>query len=462
MAWDDRQRVLPRRLANRWWPVPLHTAPALFAFDVLACLTVWAITEAEARRFAAQALLTLLAFVPLHLYRRRLALKVLDDVPYILVAVLAGHLAVTLFDPADASGRLKIVDVALSVALCACLVSFRVVGFAMAKRVRCAGAVQDLALIIGAGHVGIQLGQNLQQHSEYGVTPVGYIDVNPRVGHSDQLPAPLPGGYEDLAAVIEDFNVAYVMVAFGAVREAALVDILRTCDRLDVEVFVVPRLFELHNTNRDTDDVWGIPLLRVRRAVFRSPWWRVKRLMDVAVSTVAILLLVPLLSVCALAVRVEGGPGIIFRQLRVGADGRPFEVLKFRSLKPVDESESRTQWNIAYDDRLGPVGKFLRASSLHELPQLWNILRGDMSLVGPRPERPHFVEQFAAHIPRYTARHRVPAGLTGWAQVHGLRGDTSIEDRARFDNFYIENWTPWLDVKIILKTVLQIVRREGG
>ena len=276
------------------------------------------------------------------------------------------------------------------------------------------------------------------------------------------LPIRHLGGYGQLGEVIRRHAVRDVIVAYGGAKEEELVDILRTCDRLDVEVFVVPRLFELHNANRYTDEIWGVPLIRVRRAVYRSLWWRVKRLVDVVASALMLLFLAPVLAACALAVRLEGGPGVIFRQVRVGLDGRPFQVLKFRSLKPVDETESQTQWNIRHDDRLGPVGRFLRASSLDELPQLWNILRGDMSLVGPRPERPHFVQQFSTHIPRYTARHRVPAGLTGWAQAHGLRGDTSIEDRARFDNYYIENWSPWLDMKIVLKTVGQVVRRHGG
>jgi lipopolysaccharide/colanic/teichoic acid biosynthesis glycosyltransferase len=189
---------------------------------------------------------------------------------------------------------------------------------------------------------------------------------------------------------------------------------------------------------------------------------RSKRLVDIACASAALLALAPVLAVIAVAVRWEGGPGIIFRQERVGLDGRAFNVLKFRSLRPVDETESATKWNIAHDDRLGPVGRFLRATSLDELPQLWNILRGDMTIVGPRPERPHFVATFASTFPRYTARHRVPSGLTGWAQVHGLRGDTSIEDRARFDNYYIENWSLWADVKIILRTVSTVLRRAGG
>jgi lipopolysaccharide/colanic/teichoic acid biosynthesis glycosyltransferase len=146
----------------------------------------------------------------------------------------------------------------------------------------------------------------------------------------------------------------------------------------------------------------------------------------------------------------------------VGLDGRPFEILKFRSLTPVDDYESSTNWSIKHDQRLGRVGRLLRSTSLDELPQLWNILVGHMSLVGPRPERPYFVKKYAERIPRYTSRHRVPAGLTGWAQINGLRGDTSIEDRASFDNHYIENWTLWGDVKILLRTVQQVLGRRGS
>jgi len=153
---------------------------------------------------------------------------------------------------------------------------------------------------------------------------------------------------------------------------------------------------------------------------------------------------------------------VLFRQQRVGLDGRPFEILKFRSLKPVDERESSTNWNIKHDQRLGRVGRLMRSTSLDELPQLWNILVGHMSLVGPRPERPYFVQKYAERIPRYTSRHRVPAGLTGWAQINGLRGDTSIEDRASFDNHYIENWSLWGDVKILLRTFQQVLGRRGG
>jgi exopolysaccharide biosynthesis polyprenyl glycosylphosphotransferase len=321
--------------------------------------------------------------------------------------------------------------------------------------------VRHRTLVLGTDDVGIRLAASMLEHPEYGLEPVGFVESGQRAD-ATILPVPVLGSYDQLSQLIGAHAIRDVIVAYGDANESDLVDILTTCDRLDVEVFWVPRLFELHNSKRDTDHVWGIPLVRTREAAFKSPWWPVKRLIDVVWSGTALLLLSPVLLVCALAVRWEGGPGIIFRQQRVGLDGKMFEVLKFRSLRPVDETESQTNWNIKHDDRLGPVGKFMRSTSLDELPQLWNILRGDMSLVGPRPERPHFVDQFSTHIPRYGARHRVPVGLTGWAQAHGLRGDTSIEDRARFDNYYIENWSPWLDMKIIVKTISQVLKRQGG
>jgi lipopolysaccharide/colanic/teichoic acid biosynthesis glycosyltransferase len=187
----------------------------------------------------------------------------------------------------------------------------------------------------------------------------------------------------------------------------------------------------------------------------------VKRCFDVLMAGTALVLVSPLLAACALAVRLEGGPGVIFRQPRVGRDGVVFDCLKLRSMRPADPNEAATSWSIASDNRVGPVGRILRRTSLDELPQLWNIVRGDMTLVGPRPERPYFVSRFSKQFHRYDHRHRVQAGLTGLAQVSGLRGDTSIADRARFDNYYIENWSLWLDVKILLRTVGEVLFARG-
>jgi exopolysaccharide biosynthesis polyprenyl glycosylphosphotransferase len=435
--------------------------PFLLVADVLAWLLVAVPGTAPSGRELVLLAFALVLFAPAGLYRSRLSLSVLDDLPALVGRVLAAGAVTTclalLVDPGLADPAL----LGVSALLAGAVVLMRLMGYAVVRRFRARGWVSHPTLILGAGRIGGQLASVLLAHPSYGLRPVGFLDTNPLLEPEDR-PVPLLGGPESLASVIVEFGVRDVVVAFGAAPESQMVDIIRTCDRLEAEIFFVPRLFELHHTSADMDQVWGMPLVRLRRATFRSFSWRLKRVVDVLFSSVALVLLSPLLAVIALAVRLEGGPGILFRQERVGLDGRPFQLVKFRSLKPADETESAVRWNIQHDDRLGPVGRVIRATSLDELAQLWNILRGDMTLVGPRPERPHFVEAFTLSFPRYTARHRVPAGLTGWAQVHGLRGDTSIEDRARFDNYYIENWSLWADLKILLRTVHAVVRRTGG
>jgi exopolysaccharide biosynthesis polyprenyl glycosylphosphotransferase len=449
------QRLRPPLLR---WPAP----PYLLVGDVAA----FALAGVVARHTMVTDLVMLAVFLLcLHaggLYRSRVSVSLLDDAPRLLggvAAAVVGQVAVNGLLPGTAPhGALLIQACTLVVAT----LLVRGVAYQVLHWARRTGRVRHTALILGAGHLGIRIGNVLREHPEYGLDPVGFVDSSPRIAEGEHLPAPLLSGYDELTSQIQDFSVKVVIVAYGAMREADLIEVLRTCDRLRCEIIIVPRLYEVHPTTRDTDLVRGIPLVRVRRAPFRTPAWRVKRAFDVLFSGACLVLLSPVMALCAAAVRREGGPGIIFRQERVGLDGRAFDVLKFRSMKPATDVESATNWNIKHDDRLGPVGRFLRQTSLDELPQLWNILRGDMSIVGPRPERPHFVDEFSGLIPRYTWRHRVPSGLTGWAQVNGLRGDTSIEDRAQFDNYYIENWSLWLDIKIILRTTTQVLTRAGG
>ncbi|WP_053635767.1 exopolysaccharide biosynthesis polyprenyl glycosylphosphotransferase [Streptomyces sp. XY152] len=187
-----------------------------------------------------------------------------------------------------------------------------------------------------------------------------------------------------------------------------------------------------------------------------------KRMLDVLVSGTLLLLVSPLLLVCAVTLRLADGPGVVFRQERIGRNGQPFTLLKFRTHRPVDERESATRWSVAGEHEMRWFCRMLRRTSLDELLQLWNVLRGDMSLVGPRPERPYFVAQFSQTYPGYAARHRMRTGITGLAQVHGLRGDTSIEDRCRFDNAYIDDWSLWRDVCILLRTATTLVRPTGS
>ena len=436
--------------------------PLFLAADVAAAAVVFGVSRTPVRTVVILLGLVLCLYAAHGLYRSRLALSALDDAAALMGrALAAAALTVSLGLLRD---DMRLADVSVLVdaaALGGAAVVMRMSAYALVRRCRQRGWVAHPTLLLGAGKVGGQIARLLQDHPSYGLVPVGFLDTDPLLPE-DERPVPLLGGNESLASVIVEFGVEDVIVAFGSAPESQMVDIIRTCDRLQTEIFFVPRLFELHTTSRDMDHIWGLPLVRLRRAAFRSASWRLKRVFDVVAAGSALLVLWPVLAACALAVRIEGGPGVLFKQERVGLDGRPFWLLKFRSLRPVDSTESETRWNVQHDSRLGPVGRWLRATSLDELPQLWNILRGDMTVVGPRPERPYFVETFAGTFPRYTARHRVPAGLTGWAQVHGLRGDTSIEERARFDNYYIENWSLWSDLKIVLRTLLSVLGRQGG
>ncbi len=392
-------------------------------------------------------------------YKARIAPSLLDELPGLAArALVAGALV--------SAVRLQLTLPVQDGPVFAALVFIvfasigRAVGYPLMRRRRKMEHVGRPTIIIGCGRVGNQLAATLLEHPEYGLRPMGFVDDDPLVSPSDRH-VQLLGGTEALTRLLIEHRIQSVIVAFTTSPESLMVDMIRRCDRLSCEIFFVPRLYELHGTGPDTELIWGLPLTRLSRASYRTLTWRTKRVFDFVLAGLGLVLLSPVLAVCAVAVRIEGGPGVIFKQERVGLDGRRFTIYKFRSLKPSDDEESSQLWNIGGDPRMGPVGRWLRLLSLDELPQLWNVVRGDMSLVGPRPERPLFVDEFANRFPRYVARHRVPVGLTGWAQINGLRGDTDIADRASFDNYYIENWSMWADVKIMLRTVGQMLGGRG-
>ncbi|SOC47738.1 Undecaprenyl-phosphate glucose phosphotransferase [Blastococcus aggregatus] len=459
----------------RWaWITRFSVRPLLVALDVVAIAVGIVILELAVdgpgfdtpiTRTLTFGVCLLLGLWTGGLYRSRLSLSALDDLPTLVGRALAAAALSALAQIAWAELTSGVYDVnwsylggamvvTVTVALC------RALGYAVVRRARAHRLVAHRTLILGAGRVGSQVADVLRAHPEYGLHPIGFLDADPPDTDPPRI-LPVLGGPEAFTHVLLQGGVRAVIVAFSSMKESQMVSLIRTCDRLSCELFVVPRLFELHQVESSMDTAWGFPLVRLRRATYRSRAWGMKRAMDVLVSGVTIVLLAPLLGLISLAVRLDGKGDILFRQERVGVDGHHFELMKFRSLRPASEAESQTTWNIGDDPRLTRVGRFLRSTSLDELPQLYNILRGDMSLVGPRPERPHFVSQFQSLYPSYEARHRVPSGLTGWAQVHGLRGDTSIADRARFDNYYIENWSLWLDIKIILRTFSAVLLGAG-
>lgn len=272
---------------------------------------------------------------------------------------------------------------------------------------------------------------------------------------------PLIGTLDDLEQLVSMLKCEVLVIADPDCPESSLMEMMLRQVGSSCDLWAVPRLWGSRSQGGYPDHIGAIPIVKIGDTTLSGPRWRVKRASDVLLATVALIVLSPVLLLCAIATFLDGGRGIFFQQERIGRYGKPFKVVKFRSMRPENEHESQTNWSIAHDQRVGPIGRFLRRSSLDELPQLWNILRGEMSVVGPRPERPYFVEKFSAEYPNYAMRHRVPVGLTGLAQVSGLRGDTPISDRARFDNYYIENWSLWLDIKVLLRTVAEVFRAGG-
>ena len=392
-------------------------------------------------------------------YRARLHLSVLDELPTLVSKLLtAGAMVATVIALRHQQEAVTVFLVDLAVAICL-VVAGRVLITQLILWSRQHHLTAHRTILIGGGPVADELAHVLVHHPRYGLEVVGFVDDGPAQITGEDVPR--LGGPVDLDGVVRRTAADVLLVADGAFSELALLDMVRTSACLPCDLLVVPRLHHFHTQTGLDDHIGSIPVMRIRTPNLTGIAWSVKRVFDVVVVCLALVPLAPIAGLIALAVRWEGGPGVVFRQTRVGRNGQLFDCLKFRTMRPLDSTEASTTWSIASDARVGPVGRFLRRTSLDELPQVWNILRGDMTLVGPRPERPFFVDRYAAEYYRYGHRHRVRAGLTGLAQVSGLRGDTSIADRARYDNYYIENWSLWLDVKILVRTVAEVVFLRG-
>jgi exopolysaccharide biosynthesis polyprenyl glycosylphosphotransferase len=385
-------------------------------------------------------------------YASRITLSVSKDAGTVAAAVA---LPLTVIGAFDGFGRQVRPFVLIGLSTLCLLLIGRVFAYVGIRRARTRGALGQRVLIVGAGPVAERFADALDLNPSYGLHPVGLLDDCA----DESLSRPVLGGIDQLDSVLKDHRIDRVVIAFGVNRDPDLVRVIRSCENADVDMYIIPRFFELglQAAPRDVDMVWGFPLVRLRRSTMRSSGRAAKRAFDSAIAAFMLLLVAPLYGMLALLVKVTSPGPIYFRQRRIGKNGREVEILKFRSMRVNDESD--TQWSVNDDDRVTKVGAIMRKTSLDELPQLWNVLRGDMSLVGPRPERPFFVEQFEQEVPRYGDRHRVPVGLTGLAQVSGLRGDTSIEDRAWFDNHYIENWSVGGDLVILARTAGAVIRQ---
>lgn len=436
-ATQRRERSTPQgaRADER---TPRHAAHGLAALllggDVVAFLAVSAVIGLPTGPQVLVPLLAIAGWTIAGLYSFRCSLSTLDDLPRLLGPLLTATGVTAIAGGLLGSGTAERGAATFAVFASAAVPAVRLLTYAVARELRTRGVLVERAIVLGDELVGRRLAHDIETHPEYGLQVAG-----------------LDGGATTT-------NVDAVVMASGAGPDHELVELVRWFHELGRDVYLVPGLHEIGHVGAADDRVWRVPLVRLRRPAYQRASWRAKRVLDVILVGAALPVLAPLLGVVAVVVRMCIGSPVIFRQERVGRGGRPFTIYKFRSLHPGDETESQTRWTIANDQRLSTIGRVIRATSVDELPQLFNILRGEMSLVGPRPERPLFAQRFTRQIRRYNDRHRVPVGLTGWAAVHGLRGDTSVEERADLDNFYIDNWSPWMDAKVMLRTVPALLR----
>lgn len=324
------------------------------------------------------------------------------------------------------------------------------------RNLRRQGYNRQFVLILGAGSVGKKYVENLLNHPEYGMEVLGFLDdYRTEETKCDYARFRILGKIGDLAKVLEEKIIDEVVIALPLTAFSKYQNIITNCEKAGVRVTIVPDFFDILPANPHFEKFGELPIINIRDIPLDEVVNRVvKRAFDIAFSLIVLILISPLLLFIAIGIKLTSPGPVFFKQERVGLNRRTFMMYKFRSMKIVNDSSSDTQWTVENDPRRTKFGTFLRKTSLDEFPQFFNVLIGDMSVVGPRPERPYFVDQFKEEVPKYMIKHQVRPGITGWAQVCGLRGDTSIEERINHDIYYIENWTQLFDIKIIFKTVV--------
>jgi exopolysaccharide biosynthesis polyprenyl glycosylphosphotransferase len=465
-----------RILAGRGWTITSVVADAV----MLILAVVAALIGANAAHLHAAAPELVWALPPLvvgllairGLYRPKITMQYLDEVGHVVGAcsVAAMVIIALVAFTGGVAGQAELLARAWAFAMVYVAGSRYVLGITQ-RRARQERIVSQRTLIVGAGRIGAQVERRLDEQPELGLEPIGYIDAfPPSDDHVQGRRAPVLGGPDDLESIAERTGAQHVVLAFLSSRgsDAQLVPIVRRCDELGLEVSLVPRLFESINVRAEIEHIGGMPLFRLRTVRPKGWQFGIKHALDRVAAAILILLLTPLLAVSIVAVKLSSRGPVFFRQRRVGRDGRPFDLLKFRSMRMPGDTRGEKAAVLLPDDtapggvegadRRTAVGRLMRRLSIDELPQLLNVLRGEMSIVGPRPERPEFVELFERRVQGYEDRHRVKSGITGWAQVHGLRGKTSLSDRIEWDNYYIENWSLKLDLKILIMTISAVFR----
>lgn len=311
------------------------------------------------------------------------------------------------------------------------------------------------ALFIGSETSGIELYEKLTGQPAWGIKPVGFLS-------GSDMEYPVLGDINQFDTIIRQAEVDMAVFNLPADKRDLIADIVMRNENLGLEYMLSPDIMGMFTSRSTSGQIEGIPVLRWGRTPIEGYARIVKRIFDILFSGLAIIILSPFMIIIGLGVKLDSRGPVFFGQHRIGRNGREFMMLKFRSMKFEEENPNGSGWTVENDPRRTRMGRFIRRYSLDELPQLFNVFAGHMSLVGPRPEQPDYVRQFKDNIPQYFQRHKVKSGITGWAQVNGLRGNTSIEERTRYDLYYVENWSLVLDIKIILLTIRSVFRDSGA
>ncbi|WP_250037905.1 sugar transferase [Paractinoplanes maris] len=460
LARQSRRRAQPETSAWRRFGEHFKTGRVLFLGDtvVAACFAGWWVQWTWPLLLGW--LLAVASYASTGLYRPRLHVTLLDQLPQ-LVSHFVVAITMALTAPAMLGVNLELRRhvVGAGLMLSGMLLARGLIFMAI-RTGRSAGLVGHPTVILGGGTHAQQVLGVLDRNKTYGLNVIGYVADIPVPAEDAGDGWQYLGGFSELPRVIEEHGVGVLLIDEMSVDRPQLIDGLRNRAGMPA-TFLLLRSWPLDSSLATGDHIGGVPILRLSRGW--STGQRIsKRLFDIVLAAGLLVSLAPLMLLTVAAILLEDWNNPLFKQVRVGRGGRLFTMYKFRSMRTVPADHSDSAWSDAAASRIGRVGRVIRATSIDELPQLFNILRGDMTFVGPRPERPHFVERFSAMFPDYHSRHRVTVGLTGLAQVNGLRGDTSIDDRVRHDNYYIDHWSLWLDIKVMIWTVSQAFGARGS
>jgi len=335
------------------------------------------------------------------------------------------------------------------------LVAEKIVIRSLQAKLRTHGFLLRRILVVGTGNQARQYYDIIQDKPTLGYYPVGLLKENndPSSGYDDlPIKDKILGSIDDIETIISKYHIDEVVIALPSELHTKIIDIIIHCEKEIVKFKILPDIFEILISKMKIEEIEGIPFITLKETPLMSWWYFVKRWFDIIASGIGIIVVSPLMLVVAYLVKKDSPGPVFYKQERMGIDGKVFTMYKFRTMRIDAEEKTGPVWATSDDNRKTKIGNFLRKTNLDELPQLFNVFRGDMSLVGPRPERPFFVHQFKENIPHYMSRHRVKSGITGWAQVNGLRGNTSLEERIKYDIYYIENWSLLFDIKILMMT----------